>query len=61
MIEKRIVLLLYLKWKELQNFQNKNNLTNTQILQMITNEMKSTFNCTCTTKGYEGLSFVKKA
>lgn len=60
MIEKRIVLLLYLKWKELQNFENKNNLTKTQILQIITNEMKVVFKCSCTTKGYEGISFVKR-
>lgn len=31
-----------------------------QIQQIITNEMKITFNCTCTTKGYEGISFIKR-
>jgi hypothetical protein len=55
-IEKRKILDIYMRWKDLKELE-KSQLEQFKIQQIITNEMKVVFGCTCTLKDYVGVQF----
>ena len=53
-IEKRKILDMYLKWRRM-NKLGKSELAPFKIQQIITNEIKAVFGCTCTARDYVGM------
>jgi hypothetical protein len=55
-IAKRRILKLYLRWRKVKKL-GESELNASKVQQVLTNEMKVVFGCTCTIKDFLGVKF----
>jgi hypothetical protein len=55
-VKKRKILKLYLRWRKVKKL-GESELNESKIQQVLTNEIKVVFGCTCTTNDFLGLKF----